>query len=75
MENIAFFHTYVSDEDNVQQALNHSEKLFGNISGVINNAAIQINKPISELTIKEWNRVIAIKVTELLFAPGLLCLQ
>jgi NAD(P)-dependent dehydrogenase (short-subunit alcohol dehydrogenase family) len=60
---IAFFQTDVSDEKSVEKSVNQAEKRFGNISGLINNAAIQIGKPINELTLEEWNRVIGTNLT------------
>jgi NAD(P)-dependent dehydrogenase (short-subunit alcohol dehydrogenase family) len=62
-ENIAFFISDVSDEKIVSDSVLHSSKKFGNISGLINNAAIQIDKPITELTLNEWNRVIGTNLT------------
>jgi NAD(P)-dependent dehydrogenase (short-subunit alcohol dehydrogenase family) len=62
-ENIAFFKTDVSDEENVQKSISESFIKFGNISGLINNAAIQIDKPVTELTLEEWNRVIGTNLT------------
>jgi NAD(P)-dependent dehydrogenase (short-subunit alcohol dehydrogenase family) len=62
-ENIAFFTTDVSDEENVQKSISESAKRFGNISGLINNAAIQIDKLVTELTLDEWNRVIGTNLT------------
>ena len=62
-ENIAFFSTDVSDEESVQKSVAASFKRFGNISGLINNAAIQIDKPVTELTLDEWNRVIGTNLT------------
>lgn len=62
-ENIAFFKTDVSVEENVQKSISESVKRFGNISGLINNAAIQIEKPFTELTLEEWNRVIGTNLT------------
>jgi NAD(P)-dependent dehydrogenase (short-subunit alcohol dehydrogenase family) len=62
-QNMAFFETDVADEKAVAKAIDLSFKHFGNISGLINNAAIQINKPITELSMDEWNKVIAINLT------------
>lgn len=63
LENIAFFKTDISDEESVKKSIQLSFKKFGNISGLINNAAIQIEKPITELTLEEWNRVIGTNLT------------
>jgi NAD(P)-dependent dehydrogenase (short-subunit alcohol dehydrogenase family) len=62
-ENLAFFLTDVSDEQNVRNSILQSTEKFGIISGLINNAAIQINKPVTELTLEEWNRVIGTNLT------------
>lgn len=62
-ENMVFFQTDVSDENSVSKSVLQSFEKFGNISGLINNAAIQIDKPITELTLNEWNRVISTNLT------------
>ena len=62
-ENIAFFKTDVSDETSVQKSISASVKHFGNISGLVNNAAILIHKPVTELTLEEWNRVMGTNLT------------
>ncbi len=62
-ENIAFFQTDISDEVSVQKSVQQSIGMLGNISGLINNAAIQINKPVTDLTLEEWNRVISTNLT------------
>ncbi|QGY46715.1 SDR family oxidoreductase [Maribellus comscasis] len=61
--NMAFFRTDVADEKNVQQSISASNKKFGNISGLINNAAIHDNKPMVELTFEAWNRVISVNLS------------
>ena len=63
LENIAFFKTDVSNEKSVQNSIIASFEKFGNVSGLVNNAAIQINKPIIELTLEEWDRVIGTNLT------------
>ncbi len=62
-ENLKLFQTDVSDEESVRKSIAASFKQFGNISGLINNAAIQIDKPLTELTLEEWNRVIGTNLT------------
>ncbi len=62
-EDIAFFQTDVSEEDSVKISVQQSLIRFGNISGLINNAAIQINKSLTELSLEEWNRVIGTNLT------------
>lgn len=62
-EDIVFFQTDISDEESVSDSIMQSMEKSGNISGLINNAAIQINKPITELSLEEWNRVISTNLT------------
>jgi len=63
LENISFFKTDISDEESVKKSIQLSVEKYGNIEGLINNAAIQIEKPITELTLEEWNRVIGTNLT------------
>jgi NAD(P)-dependent dehydrogenase (short-subunit alcohol dehydrogenase family) len=62
-DKITFFKTDISDEESVRNSVLKSMEFFGNISGLINNAAIQIDKPVTELSIEEWNRVIGTNLT------------
>lgn len=62
-KNIAFFITDVSDEMSVKKSIDASIERFGNIAGLINNAAIQIDIPLAQLSVDEWNRVIAVNLT------------
>ena len=50
---LAFFQTDISDEESVKKSVLLSNARFGNISGLINNAAIQIDKPITQLSFDE----------------------
>lgn len=61
--NIAFFKTDVSDEQSVSESVRQSVQQFGNISGLVNNAAIQIDKPVTGLSLEEWNHVIGVNLT------------
>ncbi len=62
-EKIAFFKTDVSDENNVKKSIAEAAQKFGNISGLINNAAIHANKPVTKLSMNEWNQVIGTNLT------------
>ena len=62
-ENCSFHHVNVSNEDEVSGAIKESLKVFGSIYGLVNNAAISINKPIAELTLAEWQKVIGTNLT------------
>lgn len=62
-KNIAFYKTDVCDENNVKKSVEDCLVTFGNIFGVINNAAVQTDKPITKLSLEEWNRVIGTNLT------------
>lgn len=62
-EKLAFYKCDVSIENEVKEAVKKSFEVFGRIDGLINNAAIACNKPVADLTVEEWNRVIAINLT------------
>lgn len=53
----------VSDEENVKAALRQSAEKFGNLTALINNAAIQANAPVTSLSLEEWNRVVGVNLT------------
>ncbi len=57
------YHVDVSDEKEVIDAIKSSIKIFGNLYGLINNAAISTNKPILELSLAEWEQVISTNLT------------
>lgn len=61
--NIKFIKTDVSKEEDVINMVEETVKSFGKINYLINNAGIAINKPISELTLEEWNRVLGVNLT------------
>jgi len=61
--NVHFVQTDVGDEDSVRCALAESIARFGQIDALVNNAGIGIGRPIDELTLEEWNRVIAVNLT------------
>jgi NAD(P)-dependent dehydrogenase (short-subunit alcohol dehydrogenase family) len=60
---VRFIHTDVSDEQMVKQAVEKSVALFGGVDLVVNNAGIMIRKPVCELSLDEWNRVISVNLT------------
>ena len=62
-DRLAFFNTDVGNEESVKQSNESALKRFGNISGLINNAAIHANKPVTELSLEEWNGVIGVNLT------------
>ena len=62
-ENCSFYEVDISIESDVINAINLSVKDNGRIYGLINNAAIAINKHITDLTLEEWQQVININLT------------
>ena len=62
-ENIAFFQTDVSDEQQVKKSIDSASEKFGNISGLVNNAGFMVRKPLTELQLTEWNKVIGTNLT------------
>ena len=66
---IAFVETDVSREPDVRRAVDQAEVLFGGLDALVNNAGINIVKPLAELTLDEWRRVIDTNLTgTLMFA-------
>lgn len=58
-----FYTVNVSVENEVVNAIKDSVKSRGSLYGLINNAAISINKPIADLSLKEWQQVIDTNLT------------
>jgi NAD(P)-dependent dehydrogenase (short-subunit alcohol dehydrogenase family) len=70
------FETDVSKPESVQQLLDFTLKSFEKVDALMNNAAIQINKTVEDMTFDEWNLQLAINVggiflTSKLFLPFL----
>ncbi len=62
-DDLYFLPCDVSSEEDVKIAVGKSAKKFGSVLGLINNAAILHNKPVTELSLEEWNRVIGVNLT------------
>jgi NAD(P)-dependent dehydrogenase (short-subunit alcohol dehydrogenase family) len=60
---IAFVATDVAREADVRHAIDLAESRFGGLDALVNNAGINIVKPILELTLDEWRRVIDTNLT------------
>ena len=52
----------VSDEKDVQMLIDRVASTFGKINIVVNNVAISDNKTLFDLTVEEWDRVMAVCV-------------
>jgi len=53
----------VSQEDEVLQMFNKAIKEFGTIDILINNAGLQRDSPIEEMTMEQWDKVISVNLT------------
>jgi NAD(P)-dependent dehydrogenase (short-subunit alcohol dehydrogenase family) len=53
----------VSSEADVKNALDRTLKAFGRLDFLVNNAGISDFKPLDELTLADWNRVIGVNLT------------
>jgi NAD(P)-dependent dehydrogenase (short-subunit alcohol dehydrogenase family) len=53
----------VGDERQVKDAFAAVEKRHGRLDALVNNAGINIRKPVTDLTLAEWNRVIGTNLT------------
>jgi glucose 1-dehydrogenase len=53
----------VSREEEVQPMFAEMKKAFGTIDILINNAGLQQDAPFHEMTLKQWNTVIAVNLT------------
>jgi NAD(P)-dependent dehydrogenase (short-subunit alcohol dehydrogenase family) len=60
---VRFVHTDVADEASVQALAAAALTVYGAIDILINNAGIMQRKPLVELSLAEWNRVLAVNLT------------
>jgi NAD(P)-dependent dehydrogenase (short-subunit alcohol dehydrogenase family) len=59
----AFVPGDVGVEATARRAVKTVLNLFGRLDVLVNNAGIGIGKPMTELTLREWNRVLAVNLT------------
>lgn len=55
-------HADVSDPDSVEKLTKSALSRFGRIHILVNNAAIQVSKTVTDTTVEEWNRQMAVNV-------------
>jgi NAD(P)-dependent dehydrogenase (short-subunit alcohol dehydrogenase family) len=60
---IKFVKTDVADEQSVKDLVQSTVNIFGKPHILINNAGIFLSKPIEELLLEEWQRVISVNLT------------
>lgn len=53
----------VADEAVAVRAAETAAAEFGSLNGLVNDAAVSANKPVTELSLREWNRVLAVNLT------------
>lgn len=63
IDGLDFIECDVSSEDSVVEAVSRTLKKYGRLDALVNNAGFSINKPIAELSLEEWNRVIGTNLT------------
>lgn len=67
-DNLLCIHADISSEEHIQLALEQIITAFGRIDALVNNAVQSYFKPLSQLTLDEWNLALAVNLT----APFLL---
>lgn len=68
-----FVQADVGDEVHIESAVGAAVDRFGALDGVVNNAGISRNCPITDLQLADWNRVLAVNLTSVfLFARAAL---
>ncbi len=58
-----FFQTDVAEEGEVARLMERVHAQFGQLDLLVNNAAIMCNKPVTELSVREWNTVLGVNLT------------
>jgi len=58
-----FIHADISNEVMVKAVVRETIASFRRLDALINNAAIFINKPLTKVSLPEWNRVLAVNLT------------
>ena len=62
-ERARFFHCDVTDETSVDAAFTAVEETWGTVSILVNNAGIFWIRPLAEITLEAWNRMMAVNAT------------
>jgi len=56
-------HQDVTDEARWKEVIAETARAYGNLDVLVNNAGIEVLKPIAELTLADWNRQIEVNLT------------
>ena len=62
-EDLLCVHADISCEEHIQAAIDQIVSVFGRIDALINNAVQSYFKPLSQLTLEEWNQALAVNLT------------
>ncbi len=65
---IEFMRADNGSEKDIKNLVAAAAKRFGSIHGLVNNAGIGVNKPVEKLSLKDWNRVLAVNLTGAMLA-------
>lgn len=60
---VKFIHADVAQERMVRDVVEQTMELLGRVDLVVNNAGIMVRKPITELSLDEWDKVISVNLT------------
>ncbi len=60
---VCFIPADVTDEASIKALMEETYRQFGRIDILMNNAGISANRPIADLSLEAWNKVIAINLT------------
>jgi NAD(P)-dependent dehydrogenase (short-subunit alcohol dehydrogenase family) len=60
---VAWIAADVADEPAVGRAVAATVECFGGIDALVNNAGVMLRKPVEQLTLAEWNRVLGVNLT------------
>ena len=61
--NVKFIHTDTANQTSVLELVDKTLTASGRIDVLINNAAVMAFKPMQDLSLEEWNRIISINLT------------
>ncbi|QCZ45236.1 SDR family oxidoreductase [Levilactobacillus brevis] len=70
-DQIQFFQHDSSDEDGWTKLFDATEKAFGPVSTLVNNAGIAVNKSVEETTTAEWRKLLAVNLDGVFFGTRL----
>ncbi len=62
-ESFRVFPADISNEEDVRSLFGETERHFGRLDVLVNNAGIFLKKPLTGLTLGEWSRVISVNLT------------